>query len=120
MLGVLGIAVDLTPFLKINPIRWMLGKFGRLINRELYEKVDSLTARVNQAEINSKKYRMTSLHNQLFQMHQYYTEKGYVTETELDNFTAALEEYYANNGNGTVHQKLAPEVFALPLRHDPK
>lgn len=118
ILAVLGIAIDITPFIKINPMRYILRQFGKLINGELYEKVDEMGKRLDKAERDSRKYRMTSLRDRIFQMHRFFMQKGKVTEDDLDNFKVCVEEYEANGGNGVVHQKIVPEVYSLPLSYN--
>lgn len=39
--GILGIAIDLTPWVKINPIRWLFAQIGRLLNGERFDKLEN-------------------------------------------------------------------------------
>lgn len=117
ILAVFGVAIDVTPFIKFNPMRYILRKFGKLINGDLYEKVEIMDQRLERAEAESKKYRMTSLHDRIFQMHRIFLDRGYVTENDLDNFKICTDEYKANNGNGVVKNKIIPEVLSLPIKY---
>lgn len=117
ILALLGIAVDVTPFIKFNPMRYLLRQFGKLINGELYEKIDEMDKRLERAEKDSRKFRMTSLHDRIFQMHRFFIRKGNVSEEDLENFKVCVEEYEANGGNGVVHKKIVPEVYQLPITY---
>ena len=42
VLGLFGVGVEMTPFIKINPISWIMSKLGRMLNAELLKEVASL------------------------------------------------------------------------------
>ena len=45
LLGVLaaaGIVIDMTPGIKVQPVRWLLGWVGKQLNRDMQSKLDSL------------------------------------------------------------------------------
>lgn len=47
VLAVLGIAVDLTPVIKIQPIRWLLKMLGRQLNKELVDELSTVKERLD-------------------------------------------------------------------------
>ena len=49
-LGALGIAIDLTPFIKVQPVRWIMIRLGRLLNKELYDKIDDMQGELKEMQ----------------------------------------------------------------------
>lgn len=45
-----GVAIDLTPFIKLQPIRWILVRIGRMLNVELYEKIGDMQKELRDME----------------------------------------------------------------------
>lgn len=39
--GVFGIVIDVTPWVKFNPIRWVFSQIGRLLNGERFDKLET-------------------------------------------------------------------------------
>lgn len=81
------------------------------------EKLDKLITVFEESETASKKYRMTSLHDRIFQLHRVVMQHGYISDDDLENFNKMVDEYLANNGNGIVKKKIIPEVMALPIKY---
>lgn len=122
ILGFFGIAVDCTPWIKVNPVKAIFSYIGKAINKDVIDRidglqtqVDNLDKRLDEQEEKSKQYRMTSLHDRIFQMHRYFMHNGKISRADLENFHMCVEEYEINGGNGTVKNKIVPEVDALPI-----
>lgn len=127
ILGFFGIAIDCTPWIKINPVKAIFTYLGKAMNKDvidridkLKDRVDDLDKRLDEQERNSKKYRMTSLHDRLFQMHRYFMKQGMISASDLDNFHICVKEYLDNNGNGAIKQKIIPEIDSLPIDYENK
>lgn len=39
--GIFGIAIDITPWIKFNPIRWFFSQIGRLLNGERFDRLEN-------------------------------------------------------------------------------
>lgn len=61
LLSLLGIAIDFTPWIKINPIRWCLGQLGKLLTGELSGKIDQLEEEVRQNRFDQDQNRIKDL-----------------------------------------------------------
>lgn len=55
--GICGIAVDLTPWIRINPVRWLFTQLGKLLNGELYKRFDKLENDIYQLKEEVKQNR---------------------------------------------------------------
>lgn len=65
-LGLLGI--EISP-IKINPIKWIFNNIGKLINKEITDKVDRLTEKVNKLEKDNDFNDLLSIKNNLSNYH---------------------------------------------------
>lgn len=42
ILGLFGIGIEMTPFIKINPISWIMSKIGHMLNAEMLKELSML------------------------------------------------------------------------------
>lgn len=69
LIGILGlVGIEITP-IKINPIRWILKQFGKLLNQDIKKEVNKLSDKVDKIETNQDfvdisniKQRITNYH----------------------------------------------------------
>ena len=53
ILAAVGIVVDLTPGIKIQPVRWVIRQVGNLMNHDLIEKVNKIEKDLQQHKVES-------------------------------------------------------------------
>lgn len=63
----------------------------------------------------NSKGTMLLLRVQLIEYHEKWTERGYITKHELENFIEMYDAYHSLGGNGMV-TKLLEEIKKLPIR----
>lgn len=51
----------------------------------------------------------------LYQLYLNGEKRGYITQGELESFTALADIYLEANGNATFKKKIIPEFYALPI-----
>ncbi len=67
----------------------------------------------------TKEFRKRALADTIFKCYNNGKERGgKITRRQLENFEANVELYERLNGNGLVHNKYKPEVYAMEVEED--
>lgn len=61
---------------------------------------------------------ISSFRSTLYRLHMEFTKQGYVTREGLKTFKEVGKCYVAAGGDDIYHDKLEPEVLALPMKYD--
>ena len=80
--------------------------------------IDDIKCQLNEKERADKERTVATLRNQLYGLHTKFSEKGYVDNSGLKTFTELGKIYEAAGGDDIYHEKLKPEVLALPIHDD--
>lgn len=88
-----------------------------------YDKLIELTDGIKELKdliLNMKKdndeFVVVTCRSQLYRIHQEATAQGYITRECLKTFSETGKKYEASGGDDIYHDKLHPEVMALPIR----
>ncbi len=80
--------------------------------------IDDIKCQLTEKERADKERTVATLRNQLYGLHTKFSEKGYVDNSGLKTFTELGKIYEAAGGDDIYHEKLRPEVLALPIHDD--
>lgn len=80
--------------------------------------IDDIKCQLTEKERADKERTVATLRNQLYGLHTKFSEKGYVDNSGLKTFTELGKIYEAAGGDDIYHEKLKPEVLALPIHDD--
>lgn len=113
ILAALGIAVDLTPGIKIQPVRWLLAWIGRQLNRDMVTKIDELAKDLETHKVDSWRTDILDFANSCMNHRKH-------TKEEFDHIISVHDDYakYIKRKkivNGQV--KLAYEYIEKQYRH---
>nr|WP_290095635.1 hypothetical protein [Enterocloster clostridioformis] len=61
---------------------------------------------------------ISSFRSTLYRLHMEFIKQGYVTREGLNTFKELGKCYVAAGGDDIYHDKLEPEVLALPIKYD--
>lgn len=86
VLATLGIVVDLTPGIKIQPVRWGIRYIGNLMNHDLTEKVNKIEKDLQQHKIESWRNNILDFANSCMNRRRH-------TKEEFDNFFDDYSDY---------------------------
>lgn len=89
LLGVLaavGIVVDLTPGIKIQPVRWILAWIGKALNRELLNQVEQLQKEFETHKVDSWRSEILDFANSCMNRRKH-------TKEEFDHIIAVHDDY---------------------------
>lgn len=56
--GIFGIAIDMTPWIRINPVRRFFRQIGKLLNGDLLAKIDDMDEKIKATQEESDKRRI--------------------------------------------------------------
>ena len=101
-------------------------KLTQKLNDETDRKIDELSdildiklkqinTKINENQEESKEYRRASMHDKIIQMHNKFMNDGFVSHSNLENFSIVLSQYYKAGGNGLIKSRYEPEIMALRL-----
>lgn len=107
ILALFGIAIDFTPIIKFNPIRYLLRQFGKLLNAELYERIDKLEDKVegniytqDQKRINQIRLAIWDFSSTLSSRQRDMEEYEEIFDM-YDEYESLLKKYKGKNGRTT-------------------
>lgn len=80
--------------------------------------IDDIKYQLTEKERTDKERTVATLRNQLYGLHAKFFERGYVDNSGLKTFTELGKIYEAAGGDDIYHEKLKPEVLALPINDD--
>lgn len=80
--------------------------------------IEDIKYQLFEKERTDKERTVATLRNQLYGLHTKFSERGYVDNSGLKTFTELGKIYEAAGGDDIYHEKLKPEVLALPIHDD--
>lgn len=80
--------------------------------------IEDIKYQLSEKERADKERTVATLRNQLYGLHAKFSERGYVDNSGLKTFTELGKIYEAAGGDDIYHEKLKPEVLALPIHDD--
>lgn len=80
--------------------------------------IDEIKSSLAQKEIKDKAKTVATLRTQLYDLHNKFVERGYIDKSGLKTFTELGSIYESAGGDDIYHDKLKPEVLALPIHDD--
>ena len=84
------------------------------ISRGIDDIKDNLTKR----EVKDKEKTVATLRGQLYGLHEKFVTKGYIDKSGLKTFIELGKIYESAGGDDIYHDKLYPEIMALPIKED--
>lgn len=103
----IGIVIDMTPGIKIQPIRWLLGWIGKQMNRELQKDFEKLTKDFETHKIDSWRTEILDFANSAMNRRKH-------TKEEFDHIIKVhddYEKYVKERGLENGQVKLAYEYI---------
>ena len=80
--------------------------------------IDEIKSSLAQKESKDKAKTVATLRSQLYDLHSKFVERGYIDKSGLKTFTELGSIYESAGGDDIYHDKLKPEVLALPIHDD--
>ena len=80
--------------------------------------IDEIKERMDNKEFNDKARIIATLRTQLYDLQNKFIDQGYVDQSGLKTFLDLGKIYETAGGNDIYHDKLKPEVLALPIKDE--
>nr|DAZ51600.1 MAG TPA: hypothetical protein [Caudoviricetes sp.] len=80
--------------------------------------IDDIKDNLIKREIKDKEKTVATLRGQLYGLHEKFVTKGYIDKSGLKTFIELGKIYEAAGGDDIYHDKLYPEIMALPIKED--
>ena len=111
MLAACGIAVELTPAIKTNPISWALGKIGAAMNKELIEKVNALSKQMVDHEIDQLRWNILDFANSCRNGRRHTKEEFDHVIADHTRYLEILEKNHRKNGQVDADYRYIEEIY---------
>lgn len=96
-----------------NHDKWQYNEISKIS-----KGIDEIKSSLAQKEIKDKAKTVATLRTQLYDLHSKFVERGYIDKSGLKTFTELGSIYESAGGDDIYHDKLKPEVLALPIHDD--
>ena len=85
---------------------------------KISQGIDDIKEQLRERDIKDKAKTVATLRNQLYDLHSKFVKQGYIDKSGLKTFTELGSIYESAGGDDIYHDKLKPEVLALPIHDD--
>lgn len=82
----LGIVIDLTPGIKLQPVRWLLNQLGKQLNKEIYGELKELKNDFEEHKVDSQRYEILEFANSCMNRRKH-------TKEEFDHIIKVHDNY---------------------------
>jgi hypothetical protein len=82
----LGVVIDMTPGIKLQPVRWLLNQLGRQLNKEMYQDLKELKGDFEEHKIDSQRYEILEFANSCMNRRKH-------TKEEFDHIIKVHDSY---------------------------
>lgn len=114
----IGIVVDLTPGIKIQPVRWAIKQLGNLLNSDLKEQLNALQKEFQDHKIDSWRLEILDFANSCIN-HRRHTKEEF---DHILDISAKYKKYIADNkltnGQVDVAEEYIIEIYKECMREN--
>lgn len=114
ILGVLmasGILIEFTPFIKINPVSWALKIIGSAMTKNLNDKVDELSRRMVDHEVDQLRWNILDFANSCRNGRRHTKEEFDHVIADHTRYLKILESNNMENGQVTTDYRYIEEIY---------
>lgn len=111
LLASFGVVVEFTPFIKVNPLSWLLEKVGAALNKDLNERVGDLSKQMTAHEIDQLRWNILDFANSCRQGRRHTKEEfDHVIKSHSD-YEKILRANKLENGQVNTDYKYIEEIY---------
>ncbi len=94
----LGIIIDLTPGIKLQPVRWLIKQLGNLLNHDIKKQLETLQDDLTTHKVDSWRHEILSFANSCMN-HEKHTKEEFDHIIEIhDDYEAYIKKNNIENG----------------------
>ena len=114
----IGIVVDLTPGIKIQPVRWLIKQLGNLLNHDIKEQLTTLQADFEDHKVDSWRCEILDFANSCMNHRRHTKEEfDHVIDT-CDKYKNYIELHKLKNGQVDVAEEYIKELYKQCIREN--
>lgn len=112
----IGIVVDLTPGIKIQPVRWLLKQLGNLLNHDIKEQLGTLQKDFEDHKVDSWRFEILDFSNGCINRRRHTKEEfDHVLDT-CDKYGKYITDHKMINGQVDVAEEYIKEIYKQCMR----
>lgn len=114
----IGIVVDLTPGIKIQPVRWAIKQLGNLLNSDIKEQLDKLQKDFQDHKIDSWRREILDFSNSCIN-HKRHTKEEFDHIIDIAaKYNKYIEDNKLTNGQVDVAEEYIKEIYKECMREN--
>ena len=106
-----GIVIDLTPGIKVYPVRWLLKKIGETMNHDIKEQLDEIKKDFQDHKIESQRYEILDFANSCMNGRKHTKEEFDHIIAVHDDYEQYLEKQGLKNGQVQVAYDFLKKIY---------
>ena len=112
----IGIVVDLTPGIKIEPVRWLIKQLGNLMNHDMKEQLDQLQKDFMDHKVDSWRMEILEFQNSCIE-HKRHTKEEFCHIVDvLTKYDKYIKDNDLQNGQVDIAHEYILEIYKECLR----
>lgn len=111
LLASLGVLVEFTPFLKINPVSYILKKIGAAMNKDIAEQVTKLAEQMTEHEIDELRWNILNFANRCRNGQKHSKDEFEHVISDHAKYLKILESHGMQNGQVETDYKFIERVY---------
>lgn len=122
VLGVFGIGIEMVPFVKINPVSWLMHKIGNMLNSELLKEVASLKKEFHDHLKDEDDERINNIRKEIVDFSLSCQREEHHTRDEFDRIFERVQKYHdllkkydRENGKIDIEVSYIKKIYASCL-----
>lgn len=118
VLASLGIVIEFVPFIKFNPLSWLTGKLGDAMNKKVLEKMEILSKKMTDHEIDQLRWNILDFANSCRQGRRHTKDEfEHVIKAHTD-YMRILKENNMENGQVDADYKYIEEIYHKCMKNN--
>lgn len=112
----IGIVIDLTPGIKVQPVRWLIKQLGNLMNHDMKEQLDQLQKDFIEHKVDSWRTEILSFQSSCIN-HERHTKEEFdhVIDT-LAKYDKYIKDHKLTNGQVDVAHEYIVDIYKECMR----
>lgn len=122
LMGVFGIGIEVVPFIKFNPISWLMSRIGKMLNADLLKEVASLKKEFHAHLKEEDEERINNIRKEIVDFSLSCQREEYHTRDEFDRifervqkYHELLKKYQRENGKIDIEVNYIKKIYASCL-----
>lgn len=107
----LGIIIDLTPGIKLQPVRWLIKQLGNLLNHDIKKQLDTLQDDLTTHKVDSWRHEILTFANSCMN-HEKHTKEEFDHVIEIhDDYEAYIKKNNIKNGRVKANYAYIQKIY---------